>query len=95
MRLGPKGDVYEEKAQFNACAKEPSHLKDSVTAPEPAEHRNFVRNLLRLIDHADPKKRGARLAGEEVDRLFNESCIQSVALDHFGRDLGLDAVGQR
>ena len=95
MRLTAKGDVHEEKAQLDACAEEPSHLEDAVATAEPAEGCNFIGNLLRLIDHADAYKRSTWLASQAVDPLFDESCIQSVALDHFGRDLGLDAVGQR
>eukprot|EP00966_Prymnesium_polylepis_P182564 4229866-Prymnesium_polylepis.1 len=78
VALSAEADENENAAQLDACPKDASEEKDAVAAPQPPQHRRFVRNLFPAIGYTDVKKRRVRLCSDAMDADAIKRHIQSV-----------------
>eukprot|EP00966_Prymnesium_polylepis_P228133 5279452-Prymnesium_polylepis.2 len=91
VRLAGVPDADEDVAQFNAGAQYAPQQQNTAASSEPAQHRDFKRDLLVVIDHADTKKRGMWFSCDAMNFL-PKLCVHPVVLDSRSRDLGLDTT---
>mmetsp|Transcript_19462 Transcript_19462/g.51196 ORF Transcript_19462/g.51196 Transcript_19462/m.51196 type:complete len:233 (-) Transcript_19462:1568-2266(-) len=71
--LLPDPNLGEQVAQFDASAKQRSHLKHAEAAPQPAQHHRIETDLLSAVGHADAHKSGLRLGGDAMKLVANRN----------------------